>query len=48
MMDEEFETALCCLLQKHFGEKWEFNWESQEDGFDLQLWVWGQPTKEET
>lgn len=42
-MNEEFDNDLTALLQKHFGEDWEFNWEGEECGFSLQLWVWNQP-----
>ena len=46
-VSEEFDNDLYCLLDKHFGDnQFEYKWEDQENGFDLQLWVWSKQIKE--
>ena len=39
-MPEEFEHDLIGVLQKHFGENFDYNWDSEEGGFYIQLRVW--------
>ena len=37
---EEFEHDLIGVLQKHYGENFDYNWDSEEDGFYFRLRVW--------
>jgi len=41
-MNEEFDNELTALLHKHFDDDWQFSWEGVDDGFTLNLVVWGQ------
>jgi hypothetical protein len=47
-VSEDFDKDFYCLLDKHFGKnhQFEYEWEDQEDGFCLQLWVWSKQIKE--
>ena len=38
---EEFEHELIGVLQEHYGENFDYNWDSEEDGFYIRLRVWG-------
>lgn len=45
-MNEQFDEEFADLLHKHFGVNWEFSWKDVEDGFTLNLVVYGQPVEE--
>ena len=38
-----FDQDLIGLLTEHFGEKWSYNWDAEEEGFYLRLTVYDQP-----
>jgi len=40
-MPEEFEHELIGVLQEHYGKNFDYNWDSEEDGFYIRLRVWG-------
>lgn len=46
-MNEEFDNELTALLHKHFGDDWQFSWDGVDDGFTLNLVVWGQEVDED-
>ena len=39
-MPEEFEHDLIGVLQEHYGENFDYNWDSEEGGFYIRLRVW--------
>ena len=39
-MPEEFEHELIGVLQEHYGKNFDYNWDSEEDGFYIRLRVW--------
>lgn len=39
-MPEEFEHELIGVLQEHYGDNFDYNWDSEEDGFYIRLRVW--------
>ena len=38
-----FEADLFHLLTEHFGDKWSYVWDAEEEGFYLRLSVYDQP-----
>jgi len=46
-MNDEFDDELTALLRKHFGDDWQFSWNGVDDGFTLNLVVWGQEVDED-
>jgi len=38
-----FDEELFHLLTEHFGDKWNYVWDAEEDGFYLRLTVHSQP-----
>ena len=45
-MNKRDEKKLSALLTKMYGDKWEFWWEGQDDGFSLTLEVWHKAKEE--
>ena len=41
LMTDEFDKELFDLLMKHYGEDWKHTWEGIDDGFIMNLVVWG-------
>ena len=39
-MPEEFEHELIGVLQEHYGKNFDYNRDSEEDGFYIRLRVW--------
>ena len=39
-MPEEFEHDLIGVLQEHYGENFDYSWDSEEGGFYIRLRVW--------
>ena len=46
-MPEEFEHDLIGVLQEHYGKNFDYNWDSEEGGFYIQLRVW-EETEDDT
>ena len=45
-MPEEFEHELIGVLQEHYGKNFDYNWDSEEDGFYIRLRVWKEEADE--
>jgi hypothetical protein len=43
MNNLNFENELTALIKKHYGQDWDFQWESLDGGFELILNVFNQP-----
>ena len=39
-MTNEDEHELIGVLQEHYGENFDYNWDGEEDGFYIRLRVW--------
>ena len=46
-MPEEFEHELIGVLQEHYGKNFDYNWDSEGDGFYIRLRVWAHNEKAE-
>ena len=46
-MKEKAECELIGLLRHYYGDAWNYQWENDEDGFELTVKVWNWNQEEE-